>query len=94
MAPSKKTVTVISNTTSVQQVFGKVTRRFDSLFERRAFVQHYYTSRTEEMDLMLAREDLRTLDDLYNEVKLESSAQRKNNRISYVPPSASPVEKQ
>lgn len=43
---------------------------------------------------MLAREDLRTLDDLYNEVKLEPSAQKKNNRISYVPPSATSVEKQ
>jgi len=69
---------MIANSTSVQQVFGKVTRRFDNLFERRAFFMHYLMSRTEEMDLMIAREDLNTLDDLYDEVKLESSSRRES----------------
>ena len=46
------------------------------MFERRAFMKHYILSRTEEMDLSLAREDLNTLHEFYNEVKAESSKQR------------------
>ena len=36
-------------------------------------MKHYILSRTEEMDLSLAREDLNTLHEFYNEVKAESS---------------------
>mmetsp|Transcript_3424 Transcript_3424/g.4531 ORF Transcript_3424/g.4531 Transcript_3424/m.4531 type:complete len:81 (+) Transcript_3424:681-923(+) len=74
MMPTSKQVTMISNSTSVQQVFGRVCQRYDKLFERRAFMKHYIMSRTEEMEMMLAREDLTTLSDFYDEIKAEKSS--------------------
>ena len=48
-------------------------------------MKHYILSRTEEMDLQLAREDLNTLNEFYDEVKAEPT-NRRANRISYIPP--------
>ena len=56
-------------------------------------MKHYILSRTEEMDMSLAREDLNTLHEFYDEVKAEKSKHR-SNRISYIPPTASDQEKQ
>lgn len=44
------------------------------------------------MELVLAREDINTLNDFYDEVKKEKKAIR-SNRISYLPPEASEEEK-
>jgi len=51
LARTTRQVASISNSTSVQQVFGRICQRFDTLFERRAFVKHYLLSRTEELEL-------------------------------------------
>ena len=92
MKPTSKQITLISNSTSVQQVFGRVCQRFDKMFEHRAFMKHYIMSRTEEMELSLAREDLTTLHEFYDEIKAEKSSfmatARQQNRISYMPPDA------
>ena len=74
MKPASKHVTLISNSTPVQQVFGRVCQRFDRLFEKRAFLKHFAESRTEDAELFDAREDLRTLNDFYEEVKTEHAA--------------------
>lgn len=50
-------------------------------------MKHYILSRTEEMDMIMAREDLRTLHEFYDEIKAESTKQRVN-RLSYLPPDA------
>jgi len=42
----------------------------------------------------MAREDLNTLHDFYEEVKQEPSKQTKANRMSFVPPSATATEKE
>ena len=86
LSKTNRSLTMISNSTSVQQVFGRICHRFDNLFERRAFMKHYILSRTEEMELSLAREDLNTLHEFYDEVKAETSKQKANNRISCIPP--------
>ena len=39
-------------------------------------MKHYILSRTEEMDMRIAREDLDTLHEFYDEIKAESSKQR------------------
>ena len=93
LARTNRSLTLISNSTAVQQVFGRICQRFDALYERRAFMKHYILSRTEEMDMSLAREDLNTLHEFYDEVKAEKSKHR-SNRISYIPPTASDQEKQ
>ena len=50
-------------------------------------MKHYILSRIEEMDLHLAREDMNTLNEFYDEIKAEPALQRAN-RISYIPPNA------
>ena len=56
-------------------------------------MKHYILSRTEEMDLSLAREDLNTLHEFYDEVKAEPSRER-SNRVSYIPPTDTEPVKQ
>lgn len=55
-------------------------------------MKHYIMSQTEEMELMLAREDMKTLKDFYDEIKAEKSAYmakaRTQNRMSFVAPHA------
>lgn len=55
-------------------------------------MKHYIMTRTEEMELMLAREDLKTLSDFYDEIKAEKSSfmalASQQNLMSYVPPDA------
>ena len=87
MADAKKQVTMISNSTAVQQVFGRICHRFDGLFSRRAFMKHYLLDRVEEMDLELTREDMKTLEDFYDEIKKEPKAIRQH-RASYIPSDA------
>ena len=87
LARTNRQVTMISNSTSVQQVFGRICHRFDNLFSRRAFMKHYIFDRIEEMDLHLAREDMNTLNEFYDEIKAEPALQRAN-RMSYIPPNA------
>ena len=55
-------------------MFDRVCHRFDRLFAERAFLNHYIMSRTEEMELIMAREDMTTLKDFYDEIKAEKSA--------------------
>ena len=50
-------------------------------------MKHYIFDRIEEMDLHLAREDMNTLNEFYDEIKAEPALQRAN-RISYIPPNA------
>ena len=50
-------------------------------------MKHFIFDRIEEMDLHLAREDMNTLNEFYDEIKAEPALQRAN-RISYIPPNA------
>lgn len=65
-------------------MFGRICQRFDKLFDKRAFMKHCILSRMDEMDLQLAREDLNTLNDFYDEIKAEPE-RRRANRVSYLP---------
>lgn len=84
LARTNRQVTMIANSTSVQQVFGRIYQRFDKLFERRAFTKHYIKDRIEELELQMAREDLNTLNDFYDEVKSENALARSNTALQYV----------
>ena len=94
--PTSKQVTLISNSTAVQQVFGRVCNRFDRLFAERAFLNHYIMSRTEEMELIMAREDMTTLKEFYDEIKAEKSAviNRQSSLYRFTAPEATEEERQ
>ena len=60
-------------------MFNRVCKRFDPLLKKRAFLKHYSMSNTDYEELALAREDLRTLNDFYEEVKTEHTGAGADN---------------
>ena len=75
-------MTLVQNSTPVQQVFGRINRRFDKLYEKRAFMSHFNMSNTDDMELEMAKTDLGSLSELYGQIRKERAAIHANPRIS------------
>ena len=61
----------ITNTTAVVEPFARINRKFDILYEKKAFLQQYTSECMEEDDLVAAREDLAELEADYEEAQTE-----------------------
>ena len=82
-------VSMIANSTAIQQVFKRITDKFDGMFSRKAYIHWYVKTGMEEGELYQARQNLEMLEEDYKQSETaqvsqvpKSRRKKEENRLS------------
>lgn len=68
LAREQRVACMVANSTSIVDVWRRLGHKFDSMFEKRAFIHHFVSEGMEESEFNESREDLKHLIDEYEEI--------------------------
>ena len=71
IAQFARSLCLISNCTSINEVFSKINHKFDLLYAKKAYLHWYLSEGMEESEFTNAREDLAFLEEDYKEICTE-----------------------
>jgi len=71
---SPRSLSMVANTTSLREVFVGVDGKFDLMFSKKAFVHWFVGEVMEEIEFVMAREDLALLESDYSELNVDEGS--------------------